>query len=69
MSEAPSEMPVTDESEVDEPTSYTTDPDFSRGLKDGIGFHDEEATVFDTELPDLDTVDEPTVTEPDEEVS
>lgn len=63
------DIPVTDESEVDEPTEETVDPDVGRDLQDGVGFHDEEATEMDTESPDIATEEEPTVEEPDEDDS
>lgn len=69
MDENEQDIPVTDESEVDEPTEETVDPDFDRALRDGVGFHDANATEMDTESPDLDTEDEPTVEEPEEEVT
>lgn len=67
MSDELTEVPVTDESEVDDPTDETVDPDFGRDLKDGVGFHDEEAVSTDKEPPDLESEEEPIVDEPEED--
>lgn len=57
------DMPVTTEDDVDEPEQG--DPDADREVEDGVGYHDTEAVVLDTEDPDVPEDDEPD--EPDTE--
>lgn len=60
-------LPLTDESEIDDPTTDTEDPYASLEVRPGIGYHDDEAPILDTDAPDVDNPDEPTIDEPEEE--